>query len=59
VIVQGVAQRAKAGVASSAKANEVAKHLPLIIRMAQTLIDTQVRPTLDSSSSGVPSSSRL
>ena len=46
VIVQGVAQRAKAGVASSARANEVAKALPLICRMAQSILDTEVGPTL-------------
>lgn len=48
VIVQGVAQRAKAGVASSAKANEVAKALPLILRMTQTMIDKEVRPAMAS-----------
>lgn len=58
MIVQGVAQRAKAGVASSAKANEVAKTLPLIIRMTQMLIENEVRPTLISSG-GAPPSSRL
>ncbi|VEU34658.1 unnamed protein product [Pseudo-nitzschia multistriata] len=46
VIVQGVAQRAKAGVASSARANEVAKALPLICMMAQSILDTEVRPLL-------------
>ncbi len=46
VIVQGVAQRAKAGVASSARANEVAKALPMICMMAQTILDTEVKPNL-------------
>jgi aminoglycoside phosphotransferase (APT) family kinase protein len=46
VIVQGVAQRAKAGVASSAKAIEVAKALPIIVQTAQTLLDEEVRPVL-------------
>ena len=46
VIVQGVAQRAKAGVASSARANEVAKALPMICRMAQSIFDTEVGPIL-------------
>lgn len=46
VIVQGVAQRAKAGVASSARANEVAKALPIICMMAQSILDTEVRPIL-------------
>lgn len=46
VIVQGVAQRAKAGVASSARANEVAKALPMICMMAQSILDTEVRPNL-------------
>jgi hypothetical protein len=46
VIVQGVAQRAKAGVASSAKAIEVAKALPIIVQTAQTLLDEVVRPVM-------------
>jgi len=46
VIVQGVAQRAKAGVASSARANEVAKALPLICMMAQSILDTEVIPMM-------------
>jgi hypothetical protein len=48
VIVQGVAQRAKAGVASSSVANQVAKLLPMIIGMTQTMLDDHVRPTLAS-----------
>jgi aminoglycoside phosphotransferase (APT) family kinase protein len=48
VIVQGVAYRAKAGVASSSAANNVAKLLPLIISMTQAMIDDYVRPTLSS-----------
>eukprot|EP00536_Pseudo-nitzschia_multiseries_P004207 jgi/Psemu1/323372/estExt_fgenesh1_pg.C_690003 len=50
VIVQGVAQRAKAGVASSARANEVAKALPLICMMAQSILDTEVKPLLTAAS---------
>jgi aminoglycoside phosphotransferase (APT) family kinase protein len=50
VIVQGVAQRAKAGVASSARAHEVAKALPVIIGVARTILDTEVRPVLQSTS---------
>jgi aminoglycoside phosphotransferase (APT) family kinase protein len=46
VIVQGVAQRAKAGVASSARANEVAKALPMICMVAQSILDTEVNPIL-------------
>ena len=46
VIVQGVAQRAKSGVASSAKAKEVAKALPLIVTVAQTILDNEVSPVL-------------
>jgi aminoglycoside phosphotransferase (APT) family kinase protein len=48
VIVQGVAQRAKAGVASSSVAKNVAKLLPVITSMTQTMIDDYVRPTLSS-----------
>lgn len=48
VIVQGVAQRSKAGVASSSVARNVAKLLPVIIKMTQTMIDDYVRPTLSS-----------
>ena len=50
VIVQGVAQRAKAGVASSARANEVAKGLPMICMTAQSILDTEVRPILSRTS---------
>jgi hypothetical protein len=55
VIVQGVAQRHKSGVASSSVAGKVAKLLPVVIRMAQGIIDNYVRPTLGT----LPSSSRL
>jgi aminoglycoside phosphotransferase (APT) family kinase protein len=48
VIVQGVAQRAKAGVASSSVAGKVAKLLPMIVGMTQTMLDDHVRPTLSS-----------
>mmetsp|Transcript_3180 Transcript_3180/g.6862 ORF Transcript_3180/g.6862 Transcript_3180/m.6862 type:complete len:415 (+) Transcript_3180:113-1357(+) len=57
VIVQGVAQRAKAGVASSARANEVAKALPLICMMAQSILDTEVRPLLTGTGNGIAISS--
>jgi len=48
VIVQGVAQRARAGVASSARADEVAKALPVIVKVAQTILDNEVKPALTS-----------
>jgi hypothetical protein len=48
VIVQGVAQRAKAGIASSAVAHRVAKLLPTLVAMTQGLIDDYVRPRLSS-----------
>jgi len=38
VIIQGVAQRAKTGVASSAMANRVATLLPVVISMTQTIL---------------------
>lgn len=38
IIIQGVAQRAKAGVASSASANKVAKLLPSILHMANKIL---------------------
>ena len=38
VIVQGVAQRSKAGLASSAVAGEVAKLLPTVIHLAQSIL---------------------
>lgn len=44
VIVQGVAQRAKAGVASSAQANKVAKLLPTVVQRAQTIIEEYPPP---------------
>ncbi|KAG7365553.1 aminoglycoside phosphotransferase [Nitzschia inconspicua] len=49
VIVQGVAQRVKAGVASSATAKEVAKTLPMVVQVAQSILDTEVRPVLHKS----------
>lgn len=49
VIIQGIAQRAKSGLASSARANEVAKALPIICMMAQSILDTEVKPNLTSS----------
>lgn len=47
VIIQGVAQRAKAGVASSARAGEVANFLPMIVQLTQSILDTEVKPELD------------
>jgi hypothetical protein len=46
VIVQGVAQRAKAGVASSSVANKVAKLLPMVIQMTASIIEELVDPVL-------------
>ncbi len=46
VIVQGVAQRAKAGVASSAIANRVSALLPTILRLCQEILQ-QYPPPLD------------
>ena len=46
VIVQGVAQRAKAGIASSARAGEVAKALPMICMISQSILDVEVEPIL-------------
>ena len=46
VIVQGVAQRAKAGVASSSVAHKVARLLPVIIQLTQTIIDQRVGTSL-------------
>jgi aminoglycoside phosphotransferase (APT) family kinase protein len=51
VIVQGVAQRAKAGVASSAIAHKVAKLLPTIIHLTQTILEQNVTPALLTSQS--------
>lgn len=48
VIVQGVAQRANAGVASSSVAHRVAKLLPTMIGMTQSLLDEHVNPRLSS-----------
>lgn len=44
VIVQGVAQRAKAGVASSAVANQVANLLPTMIDMTSKLLQKNPPP---------------
>jgi aminoglycoside phosphotransferase (APT) family kinase protein len=49
VIVQGVAQRAKAGVASSAIANRVADLLPILISMTRQLLQECPPPILSSS----------
>ena len=46
VIVQGVAQRAKAGVASSSVANKVARLLPMVIQMTISILDEYVGPVL-------------
>jgi aminoglycoside phosphotransferase (APT) family kinase protein len=48
VIIQGVTQRAKAGVASSAHAEEVAKAFPVVVQVAQSILDTEVAPSLSS-----------
>lgn len=45
VIVQGVAQRAKAGVASSSVAHKLAERLPALIATTQSMIDEYVRTT--------------
>ena len=49
VIVQGVAQRAKAGVASSAVADRVASLLPMVVDLTQQILDQYPPPTLASS----------
>jgi hypothetical protein len=49
VIVQGVAQRARAGVASSAVANQVGALLPTMIHMTQELLRRRPPPILTSS----------
>eukprot|EP00977_Amphora_coffeiformis_P016659 scaffold5215_cov181-Amphora_coffeaeformis.AAC.13 len=54
VIVQGVAQRAKTGVASSAAAREVAKLLPILILVTKTLLEHHPPPLVE-----VPRTSRL
>jgi hypothetical protein len=46
VIVQGVAQRAKAGVASSAIASRVATLLPTVLRITQEILQ-QYPPPID------------
>ena len=48
VIVQGVAQRAKAGVASSSVAHKVAKLLPTLVKKTQSMIDDYMKPRLSS-----------
>lgn len=45
VIVQGVAQRAKAGVASSAIANRVATLLPTVLRITQEILEQYPPPS--------------
>lgn len=45
VIIQGVAQRAKANIASSAAANQVAKLLPMVIEMARRIIHENPPPS--------------
>lgn len=44
VIVQGVAQRAKEGVASSAIANRVASLLPTVLRVCQEILEQYPPP---------------
>lgn len=48
VIVQGVAQRAQAGVASSSSAHDVGKLLPQLVGMSQGFIDSYRRQRLQS-----------
>jgi len=50
VIVQGVAQRAKAGVASSAIANRVASLLPTVLHICQEILEQYPPPTTGSHS---------
>lgn len=54
VIIQGVAQRSRTGNASSAAASEVAKLLPMIIRMTKSLLSSHPPPS--SIAMGRPSS---
>ena len=49
VIVQGVAQRAKAGVASSAIAGRVAALLPTVLRICQEILEQYPPPTTPTS----------
>ena len=46
VIVQGVAQRAAMGLASSAQASAVAQLLPTLMRLTQTILETEPPPIL-------------
>lgn len=46
VIIQGVAQRAGSGVASSSVADKVAKLLPAVIAMTKSILDDQVDSSL-------------
>ena len=46
VIVQGVAQRAKTGVASSPFAHKVAKMLPVVINLTKSIINDHIPDTL-------------
>ena len=47
VIIHGVKQRLKLGVASSANAKKVASLLPLVVSMMQNLWEERVAPTLN------------
>lgn len=46
VIIHGIMQRSKSGVASSERADEVAKALPFICTMAQSILDTGDRKSV-------------
>jgi aminoglycoside phosphotransferase (APT) family kinase protein len=63
VIVQGVAQRAKAGVASSAMAHKVSKLLPMVIHFTKTILQDLVSSSLlmssDTTTTTTMSRSRL
>jgi aminoglycoside phosphotransferase (APT) family kinase protein len=48
VIVQGVAQRAAAGVASSAMADQVAQLLPTMLHLTRQILDSHAPPVADS-----------
>jgi aminoglycoside phosphotransferase (APT) family kinase protein len=59
VIIQGVAQRSKLGVASSAVAARVAGLLPTVIRTTQELLDDMPPPIISASSPRSTTRSRL
>jgi hypothetical protein len=59
VIVQGVAQRAATGVASSAVADQVAQLLPTILHLTRQIITSHPPPVNSSSSTTTMTRSRL